>query len=205
MTLPQMSLRFILSDPTVSTTIVGMRKLEHVRENIALSDQGALDGTLLAKLKPHRWTARFAPGRINIPIRQEVTHQNPYASFLGNRDAKTVIAETPGRLRDLAAKLGAQKIDQAPAPGKWSPREILCHLADCELMFAVRLRQTLAEPHHIIQPFEQDDWAKQYSAFGAEAALTVFYSVRQWNEALIGNTPAEAFSKKPSRIPSEAL
>ena len=61
MTLPQMSLRFILSDPTVSTTIVGMRKLEHVRENIALSDQGALDGTLLAKLKPHRWDRQIRP------------------------------------------------------------------------------------------------------------------------------------------------
>ena len=120
---------------------------------------------------------------------------NPYASFLGNRDAKTVLAETPGRLRDLAAQLGPQNLDHAPAPGKWNPREVLCHLADCELMFAVRLRQTLAEPHHIIQPFEQDDWAKQYSAFGAEAALAVFSSVRHWNEALIRNTPAESFSK----------
>ena len=55
MTLPQMALRFILSNPAVSTTIVGMRKLDHVRENMALSDQGALDATLLQALKPHRW------------------------------------------------------------------------------------------------------------------------------------------------------
>src|SRR6266852_4738454 len=97
--------------------------------------------------------------------------QNPYASFLGNRDAKTVIAETPIRLRDLAAKLGTHKIDQGPAPGKWSPREILCHLADCELMFAVRLRQTLAEPHHIIQPFDQDQWATTYAPFDVHSGL----------------------------------
>jgi aryl-alcohol dehydrogenase-like predicted oxidoreductase len=55
MTLPQMALRFVLSDPTVSTTIVGMRKLDHVRENMALSDAGPLDTALLAQLKPHRW------------------------------------------------------------------------------------------------------------------------------------------------------
>ncbi len=55
MTLPDMALRFILADPTVSTTIVGMRKLEHVRQNLALSDALPLNETLLARLKEHRW------------------------------------------------------------------------------------------------------------------------------------------------------
>jgi DinB superfamily len=119
---------------------------------------------------------------------------NPYASFLGSRDAKTVIAETADRLAELTKQL-SPRIDQSPAPGKWSPREVLCHLADCELMFAVRLRQTLAEPHHVIQPFDQDHWARQYSAFTAEAALAVFAAVRQWNQALIRNASAEAFAK----------
>jgi aryl-alcohol dehydrogenase-like predicted oxidoreductase len=55
MTLPEMSLRFILSHPAVSTTIVGMRTAEHVRENIAASDAGPLDSGLLSELKKHRW------------------------------------------------------------------------------------------------------------------------------------------------------
>ncbi len=55
MNLPEMSLRFILSDPTASTTIVGMRKPEHVKQNIATSDAGPLDAALLKKLRPHRW------------------------------------------------------------------------------------------------------------------------------------------------------
>jgi len=58
MTLPEMALRFVLSHPAVSTTIVGMRKLDHVRQNFALSDAGPLDATLLAKLKAHRWDRR---------------------------------------------------------------------------------------------------------------------------------------------------
>ena len=58
MTLPEMALRFVLSHPVVSTTIVGMRKLAHVRQNIAMSDAGALDAGLLAKLKGHRWDRR---------------------------------------------------------------------------------------------------------------------------------------------------
>ncbi|MGO9088145.1 MAG: aldo/keto reductase [Candidatus Sulfotelmatobacter sp.] len=55
MTLPDMAMRFILSHPAVSTTIPGMRKLEHVRQNIAASDAGPLDKALLAELKKHRW------------------------------------------------------------------------------------------------------------------------------------------------------
>jgi len=55
MTLPEMSLRFILSHPAISTTIVGMRTPEHVRQNVAASDAGPLNSALLAELKKHRW------------------------------------------------------------------------------------------------------------------------------------------------------
>ncbi|MBN1680123.1 MAG: aldo/keto reductase [Anaerolineae bacterium] len=55
MTMPEMALRFILSNPTVSTIIPGMRKLRHVEANIACSDKGGLDAALLAELHKHRW------------------------------------------------------------------------------------------------------------------------------------------------------
>jgi aryl-alcohol dehydrogenase-like predicted oxidoreductase len=55
MSLPEMALRFILSHPAVSTTIAGMRKADHVRQNIACSDARPLDKALLAELKKHRW------------------------------------------------------------------------------------------------------------------------------------------------------
>jgi aryl-alcohol dehydrogenase-like predicted oxidoreductase len=55
MSLPEMALRFILSSPAVSTTIVGMRKLEHVRSNVAVSDAGPLSPELLRRLRQHRW------------------------------------------------------------------------------------------------------------------------------------------------------
>jgi hypothetical protein len=124
--------------------------------------------------------------------------QNPYASFLGDSDAKTVITQTSAKLQDLAMELGPQKLDRSPAPGKWSPREILCHLADCEIVFAMRLRQTMAQPHHVIQPFDQDDWARPYASFTADAALAVFSVVRQWNVTLIQNASPETLAKPVS-------
>jgi aryl-alcohol dehydrogenase-like predicted oxidoreductase len=61
MSLAEMALRFVNSHPAVSTTIIGMRKLEHVRENIALSDKGPLSPDLLKELKKHRWDRKPAP------------------------------------------------------------------------------------------------------------------------------------------------
>lgn len=55
MSMPEVALRFILSNPTVSTTIVGMRKTEHVRQNIAVSDAGPLNADVLQALSKHRW------------------------------------------------------------------------------------------------------------------------------------------------------
>ncbi len=58
MRMPEMALRFILSNPDVSTTIIGMRKPEHVRQNVETSDAGGLDSGLLKDLKGHRWDRR---------------------------------------------------------------------------------------------------------------------------------------------------
>jgi len=120
---------------------------------------------------------------------------NPYASFLGGKAPVSVIADTPQRLQLLLTKIGVERCNEAPAPGQWSAREILCHLADCELVFAFRLRQALAQPHHIIQPFDQDEWAKRYAAYDAPTALSVFSSIRGWNLALIKSVSPEDYLK----------
>ncbi|HEY6253001.1 MAG TPA: aldo/keto reductase [Candidatus Angelobacter sp.] len=60
MTLLEMALRFILSNKLVSTTIVGMRSVDHVRSNIAASDAAGLDPVLLQTLRKHRWDRNVA-------------------------------------------------------------------------------------------------------------------------------------------------
>lgn len=121
---------------------------------------------------------------------------NPYASHLAERDPLEVITSTSAQLMRFSETLGNKRMEHAPAAGKWNAREILCHLADCELVFAFRLRQALAENHHVIQPFDQEKWASQYSSFSAADALAAFSSLRQWNVALIRGLPPEAFLKK---------
>jgi len=60
-TMPELALRFILSNPDVSTIIPGMRKLTHVESNIAASDRGPLRAELLEELRQHRWVRKPAP------------------------------------------------------------------------------------------------------------------------------------------------
>ena len=118
---------------------------------------------------------------------------NPYARFLGDQDPLAILPATPSRLKSLAQSIGAGRIAQPPAPGKWSAREILCHLADCEIAFAFRLRQTLAEDHHVLQPFDQEKWAAPYSGIDANEALATFSLLRRWNLLLIESAlPSQA-------------
>ncbi|MCK4853192.1 MAG: aldo/keto reductase [Bacteroidales bacterium] len=55
MSMAEMALRFILSEPAVCTIIPGMRKLHHAEMNIATSDAGPLDTDLMKELAKHRW------------------------------------------------------------------------------------------------------------------------------------------------------
>ena len=124
---------------------------------------------------------------------------NPYESFVGTRNPVDVIEETSRRLSEIVSKLSSgSNLEWRPAPGKWNAREIICHLADCEIAFAFRLRQTLAETNHVMQPFDQEKWAGMYGGLTARAALSAFSSLREWDLALIQNTPADAMEKKCS-------
>ena len=57
-TLPELALRFVLSNADVTTAIPGMRRPEHVRANIRASERGALDPDTTTTLRSHRWDRR---------------------------------------------------------------------------------------------------------------------------------------------------
>ncbi len=122
---------------------------------------------------------------------------NPYARFLAPDSAnlETLLAASPVSLAAIVEALGPERISLSPAPGKWSPAQVLCHLADCELAFAFRLRQTLAEAHHVLQPFDQDRWATHYGKIQANQALAAFTAMREWNLILIRQALPTAATK----------
>ncbi len=125
-----------------------------------------------------------------------MSEANPYQKILDGRPLEEILNASTNRIAFLLAEIGVERSQQAPAPGKWSPAEIVAHLTDCEIVFGFRLRQTLAEENHTIQPFDQEKWAATYGGITAGLALGVFSSVRRWNLQLIQNAlPASADRK----------
>ena len=116
---------------------------------------------------------------------------NPYAYAAAGLDPAVVIAETPARLAKVLAGMTAEEIDAVPAPGKWSVREVVAHLADCEIAFGFRLRQVYGG-ERAIQPFDQDAWARVYGSYSAGLSLATFVALRDWNLAFVaGLTEAD--------------
>lgn len=111
---------------------------------------------------------------------------NPYAVALGNAEPVEVLASTTQRLEALLSRFTREQVEERPAPGKWSVREIMAHLTDCEIAFGFRLRQG-ASGVEMIQPFDQDDWARNYGGYSFSAGMTAYRALRAWNVAFVGS------------------
>ena len=103
---------------------------------------------------------------------------NPYASHLGQREPLGVIRRTPAELDRITTALGPRGLAEALRPGGWTAGEIVSHLADTEIAFGFRLRQSLSEPHHVIQPFDQDRWQALMTGRDTREALEAFRALR---------------------------
>lgn len=129
---------------------------------------------------------------------------NPYEGFLDGRPVETILATTHDALAKVLSAIGQDKLDTPPVPGKWSPAQIVCHLADCEIAFGFRLRQTLAEDAPTLQPFDQDKWAATYGGVAALRALEAFTAMRGWNVRLIG-AALPAAANRPAIHPERGV
>jgi hypothetical protein len=88
-------------------------------------------------------------------------------------DGGRVVAEA------LAGATEAE-LDARPGPGKWSAREITHHLADSELIAAVRLRMLLAEDEAVIRGYDQKLYAgRLHYTRPIRASLEVFQAARR--------------------------
>jgi hypothetical protein len=117
---------------------------------------------------------------------------NPYGKFVEGLDVLQSLEDTPARIASMVGGWPREKDERSHAPGKWTARQVLTHLAHIEMVFALRLRFALAQDSYVVQPFEQDDWMKNESAQPALAALETYLALRRMNLALCRSlTPAQ--------------
>ncbi len=90
------------------------------------------------------------------------------------------------------------ELDFKPAPDKWSIRQILCHLADSEIVASDRFRRIIAEDNPRIVAYDQNAWASNldYQRRRTSQALETFRLLRAENHELLKNLPEAAFERQ---------
>jgi uncharacterized damage-inducible protein DinB len=128
------------------------------------------------------------------------TPPNPYGHDLGDRHALEAFAATPDTIRTLVGGWSAEQWNRSYAPGKWSARQILIHLAQTELALTTRARFALTQADYLAQPFSQDDWIPLDASPDARTALDAYTSLRRFNVAMFRSlSPAQL--DRPFRHP----
>jgi hypothetical protein len=83
---------------------------------------------------------------------------------MDDQERRKMIAQYRDGYRAVAEALDGiteAELDARSAPGRWSPREVVHHLADSEMTSAVRLRLLLAEDKPAIRGYDQDEFARR--------------------------------------------
>ena len=89
------------------------------------------------------------------------------------KDGYRVVAEAVTGATD-------EELDARPAPGKWTAREIVHHLADSEMTSAIRLRLLLATDNPQIVGYDQDEFARRlYYNRPVDASIEAFKAARR--------------------------
>ena len=94
-------------------------------------------------------------------------------------DIITKLEATRDRTRQYF-DLAEAELVRTYAPGKWSVRFILHHLADAETVLNDRIRRTISEPTQVLLVFDQDAWAKRldYSLMPLDLSQRIYEATR---------------------------
>ena len=88
-----------------------------------------------------------------------------------------------------------------PAPGEWSPHELVIHMADAEVNGYLRFRKLVAEPGATVGGYEQDDWATtlDYHSHDPELALDLMDTLNAVTYPILTSLSDEAWTHEINR------
>ena len=92
-------------------------------------------------------------------------------------------SEGPQRLQEALRGLTQEDLLAHPRVGKWSIQQIACHLADAEVMGALRFRMVFADAGSRLPVYDQNEWERRFnyqelSAKQRDSLLALFASAR---------------------------
>jgi len=104
-------------------------------------------------------------------------------------------ADGPRLLEEAVAGIPGDELRFTPGPEHWSIHQNVVHVADTDLVAAVRMRFILAEPEPMLVAFDQNRWARllDYSSLSLATALGLFRAVRETTTEMLRRAPEEAW------------
>lgn len=124
---------------------------------------------------------------------QATAYTTAVLDLLGARNPLEVLDHTASALRVSIDGLTQQQLSEPEAPGKWSVRQVLQHLADSELVWGYRLRMVLAHDRPELTGYDQDLWSERlrYDQADADESVRDFSFLRRANLRLLRRASAE--------------
>jgi DinB family protein len=113
-----------------------------------------------------------------------MTPTTPYTADLDGRDPLVVLGDTPGRIQGLTGAWTPAQFERSYAPGKWSARQILIHLAQSEMALGARARLALSTTPYVSQAFDQNAWMVRDAGLSGADALNALVAMSRMNLAL---------------------
>jgi hypothetical protein len=107
-------------------------------------------------------------------------------TLLGDRNPLEVLAQTASTLAEILRTHSATVLRTRPFEGKWTPNEIIGHLADGEWVYGYRLRLILSEDNPVMLGTQQEAWvaALRHNEREPEELVEMFRTLREFNLAL---------------------
>jgi len=118
-------------------------------------------------------------------------YRDALLALAGDRDPGTVLAATPDAVAALCADAAHAP---APAPGEWSPADVVGHLVDAELAFSFRWRQTLTADEPALPGYDEKRWAELPKPPLDELVAT-FRALRTYDLPLLRHMSAEQLQR----------
>ncbi len=107
-----------------------------------------------------------------------------YSELLTGRDPLVVVRENVDLVNAMTSGWDDARFNRPWAPGKWTARQVITHLAHTELALGYRARMALATPGYAAQKFNQDDWIARETIVTGREAVAAFAATSRLNAAL---------------------
>ncbi len=130
------------------------------------------------------------------PVTEFEEYRQELLALLGGDDPVAVLRATLLDVERLACGAASDALQRSASPGEWSPREVLSHLADSELIVNVRVRMIVTQEQPSLVGYDQEAWTARFGGLGtATETLERFRVLRQANLLMFESLTADEWPR----------